>query len=160
MPLSKVPCPVQGAGLGLYARAGRMLFYLLSCLLSHSVCISASSSFPAISGSTYKGWSCLMRGKASVNAFMSLCIHFVQWMEEVISVSQRLLAWCSHHKKGFSAGTGWKMILCYLNDNFGGFCWGAVTVLEQQHPSQASWWWGLCYKTCRRVVTSSIMVFQ
>lgn len=42
-----------------------------------------------------------MRGKASVNAFLSLYIHFVQWMEEVISVSQRLLAWCSHHKKGF-----------------------------------------------------------
>lgn len=120
-------------------------FYILSFLLSHSICISASSSLPVIPGSTHKGWSCLMRAQVSVN---SICVPLhVKWMEEVISVSQRLLAWCSDHKKDFSARTGWKKTLYYLNDYFGVFCWGAVTVLEQ--PSQASWWWGLCYKTCR-----------
>lgn len=158
MPLLQGPLPSAESRAGAACKGWQDASYLLSFLLSHSVCISASSSLPVIPGSTHKGWSCLMRGHASVN---SICVSLhVKWMEEVILVSQRLLALCSHHKKGFSAGTGWKTTLCYLNDYFGVSCWGAVTVLEQQQPSQASWWWGLSYKTRRQVVTSSMMIFQ
>lgn len=39
-------------------------------------------------------------------AFVSLCV--VNGMEEAISVSQGLPAWCSHGKRGFSAGIGCK----------------------------------------------------
>lgn len=40
-------------------------------------------------------------------AFVSLCV--VIRMEEAISISQSLLAWHSHNKKGFSAGTSCEM---------------------------------------------------
>lgn len=136
-PLLQGPLPSAESRAGAARKGWQGAFYLLSFLLNHSLCISASSSLPVISGSTHKGWSCLTRGQASVNS-IRVPVR-VKQLEEVISVSQRLLVWCSHHKKGFSAGTGWKMTLCYLNDYFGVFSWGAVTVLEQQQPSQASW---------------------
>lgn len=94
--------------------------------------------------------------------FVPLCI--VIRVEEAISISQSLLASCSHSKKGFSAGIGcklqWSMTLFYLNGYFCVSCWGAAAVLEQQQLSLASRWWGLCCKTCRQVTTSSATIFQ